>query len=78
MNGELSAALAYRAQSHGELEKLTDDLPATTGPATRRRKPVRWEGVLIGDVKHTGRWRIRDRTHMLMVIGPGFTYAPSA
>jgi hypothetical protein len=62
------AALAYRAQSQAELARLTEDLPATPPPASRR-KPVRWGGVMIGDVRRTGRWRIRDRTHVVMGIG---------
>lgn len=60
-------ALAYRAQSHAELAPLTEDLPAT--PAPSRRKPVRWSGAVIGEVERTGRWRIRDRTQVLMGIG---------
>jgi len=60
------AALAYGAQSWEELTRLTEDLPAA--PASRRR-PVRWMGVLIGEVKRTGRWRIRERTHVVMGIG---------
>jgi hypothetical protein len=62
------AALAYRAQSHVELARLTGDLPAAPPPSSRR-KPVRWGGVVIGEVNRTGRWRIRDRTHVVMGIG---------
>src|SRR5262245_2389985 len=61
------AALAYRAQSHAELAQLTDDLPVTPPPS--RRQAVRWSGVVIGDVKRTGRWRIHDKTHVVMGIG---------
>ena len=60
-------ALAYTARSHAELAPLTDDLPATLAPS--RRKPVRWMGAVIGEVKRTGRWRIRDNTHVVMGIG---------
>jgi Domain of unknown function (DUF1707)/Cell wall-active antibiotics response 4TMS YvqF len=60
-------ALAYRAQSHAELAPLTEDLPATPPPS--RRKPVRWLGTVIGEVNRTGRWRIRDNTHVVMGIG---------
>jgi hypothetical protein len=60
-------ALAYRAQSHSELARLTEDLPVT--PVPPRRKPVRWGGVVIGDVKRTGRWRFHDKTHVVMGIG---------
>jgi hypothetical protein len=60
-------ALAYTARSHAELAPLTDDLPAALAPS--RRKPVRWMGAVIGEVKRTGRWRIRDNTHVVMGIG---------
>jgi hypothetical protein len=62
------AALAYRAQSHVELARLTEDLPVQAQPASRR-KPVRWSGVLIGEVSRKGRWRIADRTTVVMGIG---------
>jgi hypothetical protein len=62
------AALAYRAQSHAELARLTEDLPATSLPVSRR-KPVRWMGALIGEVNRTGRWRIHGQTHVVMGIG---------
>jgi hypothetical protein len=60
-------ALAYTARSHAELAPLTDDLPAGLAPS--RRKPVRWMGAVIGEVKRTGRWRIRENTHVVMGIG---------
>ena len=60
-------ALAYTARSHAQLAPLTDDLPAALAPS--RRKPVRWMGAVIGEVKRTGRWRIRDNTHVVMGIG---------
>ena len=62
------AALAYRAQSHGELARLTEDLPAGVPPSSRR-KPVRWTVVVIGDTKRRGRWRIAGRTTVVMGIG---------
>lgn len=60
-------ALAYGARSHAELAPLTEDLPAVQTPS--RRKPVRWMGTVIGEVTRTGRWRIQDRTRVLMGIG---------
>jgi uncharacterized protein DUF1707/cell wall-active antibiotic response 4TMS protein YvqF len=60
-------ALAYTARSHAELEPLTADLPAAQ--PSSRRKPVRWMGAVIGEVNRTGRWRIRDSTHVVMGIG---------
>jgi len=60
-------AVAYTARSHAELAPLTDDLPATLAPS--RRKPVRWMGAVIGEVKRTGRWRIRENMHVVMGIG---------
>lgn len=60
-------ALAYSARSHAELAPLTEDLPATLAPS--RRKPVRWMGTVIGEVKRTGRWRIGERTRVVMGIG---------
>ena len=59
------AALAYRAQSQAELAALTEDLPA----APSRRTPVRRTGVVIGELKRTGRWRVAGETHVLMGIG---------
>jgi uncharacterized protein DUF1707/cell wall-active antibiotic response 4TMS protein YvqF len=61
------AALAYRAQSHAELARLTDDLPAPA--ASSRRKPVRWSVVVIGELKRAGRWRIARSTTVVMGIG---------
>jgi hypothetical protein len=60
-------ALAYTARSHAELAPLTEDLPAALVPS--RRKPTRWMGTVIGDVKRTGRWRIGGKTRILMGIG---------
>lgn len=60
------AALAYRARSHAELEPLTEDLPPAP---SSRRKPVRWLGVVVGEVTRKGRWRIAGRTHVVMGIG---------
>ena len=62
------AALAYRAQSHADLARLTDDLPVAAAPASRR-KPVRWTFALIGDTKRRGRWRLASRTAVVMGIG---------
>lgn len=62
------AALAFGARLQAELARLTDDLPATSPPSSRR-KPVRWTGVVIGEVERKGRWRIRDSTHVVMGIG---------
>ena len=61
-------AFAYRAQSHAELARLTEDLPAAPVPSSRRR-PVRWTLVPIGEAKRTGRWRIAGRTTVVMGIG---------
>jgi hypothetical protein len=61
------AALAYRAQSHAELARLTHDLPAPG--ASSRRKPVRWSVVVIGELKRAGRWRIARSTTVVMGIG---------
>jgi hypothetical protein len=61
-------AVAYRAQSHAELAPLTDDLPAPAAPVSRR-KPVRWSGVVIGELRRRGRWRIAGRTTVVMGIG---------
>jgi hypothetical protein len=61
------AALAYRSQSHAELERLLQDLPAAPPPS--RRKPVRWSVVVIGEVMRKGRWRIAGGTRVVMGIG---------
>ncbi len=62
------AAHAYRAQSHADLARLTDDLPAAAVPSSRRQ-PVRWSVVVIGELKRAGRWRIARRTTVVMGIG---------
>ena len=62
------AALAYRAESHAELARLTDDLPVAAASVSRR-KPVRWTFALIGDTKRRGRWRLASRTTVVMGIG---------
>ena len=62
------SALAYRARSHGELERVVADLPAV--PAARSRKsPVGWTVVVIGEAKRRGRWRVAERTRVLTGIG---------
>jgi hypothetical protein len=60
-------ALAYTARSQAELARLTQDLPAPS--PSSRRKPVRWTGVVIGEVERTGRWRIREGVRVVMGIG---------
>ena len=60
-------ALAYAARSHAELAPLTEDLPAVR--SARRRRPARWLGALIGEVRRTGRWRMGESTHVVMGIG---------
>jgi DUF1707 SHOCT-like domain/Cell wall-active antibiotics response LiaF, C-terminal len=60
------AALAYRAQSHAELVRLTEDLPPAP---SSRRKVARWMGVVVGEVKRTGRWRVASHTNVVMGIG---------
>ncbi len=60
-------ALAFTARSHAELAPLTEDLPAAQ--PSSRRKPVRWMGAVIGEVERRGRWRISDRTRVVMGIG---------
>ena len=62
------ATHAYRAQSHADLARLTDDLPAPAVPSSRRQ-PVRWSVVVIGELKRAGRWRIARRTTVVMGIG---------
>jgi hypothetical protein len=60
-------ALAYEARSHAELERVVADLPVASEPL--RRKPVRWTIVAIGDAKRRGRWRVAERTRVLVGIG---------
>lgn len=59
--------LAYEARSHAELERVVADLPAA--PVLSRRKPVRWTVVAIGEAKRRGRWRVADRTRVVVGIG---------
>ncbi len=60
-------ALAYRAQAHVDLERVVADLPAA--PLPSRRRPVRSTVVVIGEAKRHGRWRVAERTRVLMGIG---------
>ncbi|MGH3049913.1 MAG: DUF1707 SHOCT-like domain-containing protein [Gaiellaceae bacterium] len=61
-------ALAYRAQSHGELDRVVADLPAAPARPSRKR-PVAWTVVVIGDSKRRGRWRVAERTRVVLGIG---------
>jgi Domain of unknown function (DUF1707)/Cell wall-active antibiotics response 4TMS YvqF len=69
---------AYAARTHGELERLVTDLPATTGqsaivvdahlvPAAPTEAPL---DVKIGAIKKRGRWRLKQDNAMGVAIGP--------
>ena len=60
-------ALAYEARSQAELARVVTDLPAVAVPS--RRKPIRWTVVAIGDAKRRGRWRVAERTRVVVGIG---------
>jgi hypothetical protein len=62
---------AYIATTHGELARLTSDLPETAPARTAetRERP----GLVIGifaPVRRKGRWRVRRRTIVLAVFAP--------
>ena len=62
---------AYASRTREELERITADLPATTGaPAPARRpRPTRLTWVAFGGVERKGRWRLGRRS--LLVVGFG-------
>jgi len=60
--------LAYRAQSHEELERITADLPvARTGAAPPRR---RWVVGAFAPVTRRGRWQLGGQTIVIAVFSP--------
>jgi hypothetical protein len=65
---ELSERLdqAYTAQTVGELDPLTADLPAVAGP---RRPAKHWTVVAFGSVERKGRWRLPRRAVALVGFG---------
>jgi Domain of unknown function (DUF1707)/Cell wall-active antibiotics response 4TMS YvqF len=69
---------AYAARTHGELERLTTDLPAPTGrpaivvdahpiTATPAEAPL---DIKVGAIKKLGRWRLKKDNAMGVAIGP--------
>ena len=60
--------LAYGAQSHAELERVTADIPAVTpSPAAAG---TRWVLGLFGPVSRRGRWQLGSRTIVLSLFAP--------
>lgn len=66
---------AYRATTRAELDRTVADLPAPAstrapvpqeGGAKSRR---RWMVSLLGEQRHSGRWRLPARTTVVAVIG---------
>jgi hypothetical protein len=63
---------AYVATTHGELARLTSDLPETAparAPAEARERPALVIGI-FAPVRRKGRWRVRRRTIVFAVFAP--------
>jgi len=69
--------LAYAARTEAELERLADDLPATaTAPAVARSQALDagpegadWVLAVMGSSERKGRWRVRNRTQVVALMG---------
>lgn len=63
--------LAYAAESHAELERVTADLPAVAGPSMAAAPPRRrWVIGVFGPVSRRGRWQLGRRTIALSGFAP--------
>ena len=72
---------AYAARTHGELARLTADLPAeddaVAAPATQRGRfsvrrgggGARWLVAVMGGCERKGRWRLAERATAINVMG---------
>jgi hypothetical protein len=64
---------ADAARTRGDLDALTADLPASTGPAAvlpdTPRKERRWIVAIMGGEQRRGRWRPSRRTNAIAVMG---------
>ena len=64
---------AYLATTHGELARLTADLPAAAPPRPpEKRERPGFVFSLFAPVWRKGRWRVRRRTFVVSVFGPVF------
>jgi hypothetical protein len=67
------AGRAYAARTHGELERLVNDLPvrpsAQAVPATDTLATRVSQVIPLGALKRSGRWRLDRDTHLGTVIG---------
>jgi hypothetical protein len=67
---------ALTARTHGDLDVLLTDLPATsaaaTGPAVSGRGPGRFAIALKSSVRRAGRWRVPDRYTTVVYKGGGW------
>jgi hypothetical protein len=64
--------LADAARTRGELDALTADLPASSGPAPAPApagKERRWVVAIMGGETRKGRWRPSRRTNAIAVMG---------
>jgi hypothetical protein len=67
------AGRAYAARTHGDLDRLVEDLPVrpnATALPSATATPTRVSQVIpIGALKRSGRWRLDRDTHLSTVIG---------
>jgi Domain of unknown function (DUF1707) len=62
---------AYASRTREELERMTADLPeAAAAPVPRRRRrATRFSWVAFGELERKGRWRIADRSSLVVTFG---------
>lgn len=60
---------ALAAQNSGELERVTDGLPAEGTPRPTRRPARRWLVSVFGGSTTRGRWRVASRLRTVSVFG---------
>lgn len=67
---------AYAARTHGELVKVTADLPepktAAVEPAARRTSKTRYVVAIFAPVRRRNRWKLGRRTFVFSLFGPTF------
>ena len=67
--------LAYAARTDTELARLSDDLPATAAPVPRSGvesstdEGTDWVLAVMGASERKGRWRVRNRTLVVALMG---------
>jgi hypothetical protein len=67
--------LAYAARTDAELARIAEDLPATAAPSRRVESAAAgdertdWVLAVMGGAERKGRWRVRNRTQAVALMG---------